>query len=150
MTEAEMEEMEKRERYQKYRDRAKERRNKYGDTETAPPLRIRGLAKATKAEQRKRAAEEMEPGPSNDDNDVAPGLGSGNVGAKLMKAMGWSEGKGLGRADQGRVNPVEASGHSGTAGLGASVEGAPDILPTDTYASKVRKTMRQKFINMQR
>ena len=58
MTEAEVEEMEKREREQKYRDRAKERRTKYGDTETAPPLKIRGLAKA---ERRKRAADTLEP-----------------------------------------------------------------------------------------
>ncbi|XP_055342968.1 RNA-binding protein 5-like isoform X2 [Paramacrobiotus metropolitanus] len=144
MTEEEIEELEAHERNLKYRDRAKERRQKYGETEPAPPLR--GATAAAAASSRKRAA----PSESEavDEEPAKARLGSDNVGAKLMKAMGWSEGKGLGKAKQGKVDPVEAKLHSGTTGLGVE-EGAPDILPTDTYASKVRKTMRNRFRQMQ-
>lgn len=33
-------------------------------------------------------------------------IGSENKGFKLLKAMGWSEGEGLGRKGEGRVQPV--------------------------------------------
>ena len=48
-----------------------------------------------------------------------------NVGAKMMKAMGWEEGAGLGAERQGRLAPINALAEGGrktdgnaTAGLG--------------------------------
>ena len=43
----------------------------------------------------------------------------------------------------------QARGHSGTSGLGATSQAARDILPSDSYANKVRKTMRSRFNYMQ-
>lgn len=37
---------------------------------------------------------------------VLPGKDENNVGNKLLKKMGWSEGAGLGSSGEGRVNPV--------------------------------------------
>ncbi|OQV23898.1 putative RNA-binding protein 10 [Hypsibius exemplaris] len=153
LTEAEIDEIEANERDLRYRDRAKERRLKHGDAEPAPAPRERA-PQPSSAERRRHGKKRSAARVDSDEEDSqttgpAPGLGSDNVGAKLMKAMGWDEGKGLGKSKQGIVDPVEARGHSGTTGLGAASEGAPDILPNDSYANKVRKTMRQRFNQMQ-
>lgn len=34
-------------------------------------------------------------------------IGENNVGNKLLQKMGWSEGQGLGRSNQGRTNIIE-------------------------------------------
>ncbi|XP_034950206.1 cap-specific mRNA (nucleoside-2'-O-)-methyltransferase 1-like [Chelonus insularis] len=41
-----------------------------------------------------------------------------NIGERLMQKMGYSEGKGLGKYGQGRLNPVEAFQQKGRRGLG--------------------------------
>jgi hypothetical protein len=35
------------------------------------------------------------------------GLGSDNIGSKMLQKMGWSSGQGLGRSGQGIINPIE-------------------------------------------
>lgn len=35
------------------------------------------------------------------------GLGSDNIGSRMLQAMGWKEGSGLGRKKQGIVTPIE-------------------------------------------
>ena len=35
------------------------------------------------------------------------GIGGENIGNKLLQKMGWSQGQGLGKANQGRTDPVE-------------------------------------------
>lgn len=37
------------------------------------------------------------------------GLGSDNIGSRMLQAMGWKEGSGLGRKKQGIVTPIEVS-----------------------------------------
>ncbi|KAI6187545.1 AMP-N domain-containing protein [Aphelenchoides besseyi] len=43
-----------------------------------------------------------------------------NVGNKLLKSMGWTEGRGLGRNEQGIVNPIAAEQRAQGVGLGAA------------------------------
>lgn len=45
-------------------------------------------------------------------------IGSDNIGNKLMKKMGWKEGQGLGKTNQGRTTIVQVEQRLGRAGLG--------------------------------
>uniref|UniRef100_A0A3Q2Z3J7 RNA binding motif protein 5 n=1 Tax=Hippocampus comes TaxID=109280 RepID=A0A3Q2Z3J7_HIPCM len=92
MSEAELEELERRETELKYRDRAAERREKYGIPE--PPV-----PKKKKYNQ---------PTPVvNYEQPTKDGLNSDNIGNKMLQAMGWKEGKGLGRNQQGITAPIQ-------------------------------------------
>lgn len=50
---------------------------------------------------------------------VKEGLKEDNIGNKLLQAMGWNEGQGLGKSNQGITQPIEASMRQASAGLGA-------------------------------
>ncbi|XP_075243601.1 RNA-binding protein 5-like [Convolutriloba macropyga] len=106
-----------------YRDRAKERREKHGIS--APPLREYEKAYSSSSNQPAQSKPE-EP------------IGSSNVGNKLMQAMGWKEGEGLGKSKQGITAPIKAAGRESTAGLGA-VSYTRD--PNKTYAENARQAL---------
>ena len=44
---------------------------------------------------------------SNYEQPTKDGLNSDNIGNKMLQAMGWKEGKGLGRNQQGITTPIE-------------------------------------------
>ena len=90
--------------------------------------------------QRARSASSSSTDKSDDDGDDELGLGDdararaeqarqrrgddaastmqSSVGAKMLMALGWTQGTGLGRERQGRTVPVEASEHGAYLGLG--------------------------------
>jgi len=72
------------------------------------------------------------------------GIGSDNIGNKLLQKMGWSAGLGLGKTNQGRTAPIETKRRSATAGLGA--RGA-DIVAEEgaTYKENVKKTLFARY-----
>lgn len=41
-----------------------------------------------------------------------------NKGMQMLLKLGWSQGKGLGKELQGRVNPIDPSSNFGSMGLG--------------------------------
>ena len=88
------------------RDRAAERRAEHGDEE--PPLPLGGVL--------------VEAGALPTD--------ATNVGCKLLKSMGWTEGAGLGLRGDGIREPVAVRGQVGQLGLGSR---APSVY--DRYAS---------------
>lgn len=73
-----------------YRDRAAERRSKYGEPDRPRPP------------PRKPA-----PGAAASVTASLPARPVAGIGNKMMQAMGWKDGQGLGRDNQGRTNPVE-------------------------------------------
>lgn len=86
-----------------YRDRAKERRLKYGEADPPPPNRSR---ERFEKEMRKQTAQMQKQASSNLAN--VP-IDQSNVGNRLLQKMGWSEGQGLGKSNQGRTNIIEVS-----------------------------------------
>ena len=81
-----------------YRDRAKERRQKYGlDDEGPRPNRLK--------EKYLAAVEEAEFTHTKEPKK----LDSSNIGSKMLQRMGWKEGLGLGKSNQGRTSIIEVS-----------------------------------------
>uniref|UniRef100_A0AAX7SGT4 RNA binding motif protein 5 n=1 Tax=Astatotilapia calliptera TaxID=8154 RepID=A0AAX7SGT4_ASTCA len=130
MSEAELEELERKETEMKYRDRAAERREKYGIPE--PPV-----PKKKKFNQ-----------PANYEQPTKDGLNSDNIGNKMLQAMGWKEGKGLGRNQQGITAPIEAQLRTKGAGLGTKGTNYT-LSPSDTYKDAVRKAMFARFTELE-
>ncbi|XP_041638295.1 RNA-binding protein 5-like isoform X1 [Cheilinus undulatus] len=133
MSEAELEELERKETELKYRDRAAERREKYGIPE--PP-----------APKKKKFSQ---PTPViNYEQPTKDGLNSDNIGNKMLQAMGWKEGKGLGRNQQGITTPIEAQLRTKGAGLGTKGTNYT-LSPSDTYKDAVRKAMFARFTELE-
>lgn len=88
---------------QAYRDRAKERRLKYGEVDPPPPNRSR---ERFEKEIRKQSVHMQKQASSN---LAHVPIDHSNVGNRLLQKMGWSEGQGLGKSNQGRTNIIEVS-----------------------------------------
>lgn len=131
LSENELEALEKNDTEQmKYRDRAAERREKYGIPEPPEPKRRKygGISSASVDFEQ----------PTRD------GLGSDNIGSRMLQAMGWKEGSGLGRKKQGIVTPIEAQTRVRGSGLGARGS-SYGVTSTESYKETLHKTMVTRF-----
>ncbi|XP_034668333.1 RNA-binding protein 5-B-like isoform X1 [Drosophila subobscura] len=120
-----------------YRDRAKERRLKYGESDPPPPNRSR-----ERFEQEIKTLQTRQK--NNASAAAALPISSNNVGNRLMQKMGWTEGQGLGRKNQGRTQIIEAEGRTKSIGLGNKVCNLP---PGTDYKSYIKKMMKQRYEN---
>merc|ERR1719411_1533902 len=131
-----------------YRDRAKERRQKYGiDNEGPRPNRLK--------EKYLQAVEEAEF--TNNSSSSASSNNRGhkgrekaidesNIGSKMLQKMGWKEGLGLGKANQGRTSIIEAEARSSQAGLGS--KGSVKSNPNESYKDSVKRTLFSRYHDM--
>jgi len=118
-----------------YRDRAKERRQKFGVTDPPP-------------KKRRQQQQPEADAPVPFEQPTRDGLSADNRGSKLMQKMGWSQGQGLGKTHQGIVDPVEAQQRNSSAGLGA--RGASyNITPGATYKESVKQVMYARYKEME-
>ncbi|XP_032996470.1 RNA-binding protein 5 [Lacerta agilis] len=132
LSEQELEALEMREREMKYRDRAAERREKYGIPEPPEP-------------KRKKV---FDAGTVNYEQPTKDGIDHSNIGNKMLQAMGWREGSGLGRKCQGITAPIEAQVRMRGAGLGAKGS-SYGVSTADSYKDAVRKAMFARFTEME-
>uniref|UniRef100_UPI003AAD6FC9 RNA-binding protein 5-like isoform X1 n=2 Tax=Centroberyx gerrardi TaxID=166262 RepID=UPI003AAD6FC9 len=134
LSEAELEELERKEAELKYRDRAAERREKYGVPEPPAPKKKKFFQPPTPT--------------VNYEQPTKDGLTSDNIGNKMLQAMGWQEGKGLGRHQQGITAPISASLR--TKGTGLGIKGSSyELSASDTYKDAVRKAMFARFTEIE-
>lgn len=79
-----------------YRDRAKERRMKYGDPDEPQPSKLK---------EKYLKSRELADLPVS--ASVSEPIGAENVGNRLLQKMGWTEGQGLGKSNQGRTTIIQ-------------------------------------------
>lgn len=130
----------------KYRDRASERRMKYGKPELSSSAK-----KPKKRENKKRDIEEVDYYSAQiaaTTNSTSILDKSDSVASKLMRKMGWNEGSGLGKNMQGISAPIQATMRQKGAGLG-STAASYDMDPNDTYSDAVRKSARARYESLQ-
>lgn len=123
---------------QNYRDRAKERRQKYGEADPVPVNR-----------SKERFNREMEKQASIAQTYQASTLASlpiseGNIGNKLLQKMGWKAGSGLGKTNQGRTEIIETEQRVSNAGLG-SKSSSYGAGPGDDYKTYIKKMMKKRY-----
>lgn len=116
-----------------YRDRAKERRQKYGEADPPPVNRIRERYEREMERQQAVIQPKL---------PVAP-IGEGNIGNKLLQKMGWSEGQGLGRSNQGRTEIIEAQQRNPSAGLGSQTSSY--AVSGDDYKTYIKRMMKSRY-----
>lgn len=121
-----------------YKDRAKERRLKYGEVDPVPVNR-----------SKERFQREMEKQASMAQTYQASTLASqpiseGNIGNKLLQKMGWKTGSGLGKSNQGRTEIIETEQRVSNAGLG-SKSSSYGAGPGDDYKTYIKKMMKKRY-----
>ncbi|KAL2930821.1 SUPPRESSOR OF ABI3-5 [Bienertia sinuspersici] len=149
-----------------YRDRAAERRRMYGssasygddDLEFGDPNQDLGSRKGASDS----GSMPFPPGvggrgtsESNVQNyDVISSdkaIDESNVGNRMLRNMGWTEGLGLGKDGNGMVEPVQAQSFDNRAGLGSQPkksEAGLEVHPGDSYKTLIQKKALQRFREM--
>lgn len=65
-----------------------------------------------------------------------------SIGAKMLKQMGWNDGQGLGKKNQGRSRIIEVERRAAGAGLGAKVS---KPVSGESYKDAVKRTMMERY-----
>ncbi|CAJ2644556.1 uncharacterized protein LOC123898595 isoform X2 [Trifolium pratense] len=94
-----------------YRDRAAERRNLHGGFGVGPGQKNLAAGDDTASSPDVCPQEATE-------EALKKSFGAGSYAGKLLEGMGWKEGEGLGSSTKGMVDPIQAVGNIGSAGLG--------------------------------
>nr|XP_020644996.1 RNA-binding protein 6 isoform X1 [Pogona vitticeps] len=127
-SEQELAYLERREREGKFKEKASSRRERFEERESPERKRPRNFR--------------------NSESDYKPTdkgrTDSSNKGSRMMQAMGWKEGSGLGRNEQGMTSPVEPESRKRGAGLGT--QGRPSRRQSnETYRDAVRRVMFARY-----
>lgn len=123
--------IERKEREASYRDRAKERRLKYGQTDRIVPMEpVHQIPKESQSKKSRAVDVASKP------------LGLDNKGALLMTKMGWREGVGLGKSNEGITDIIKLESQVGKSGLGSK---SYKVDPSLSYKDAVKQIMYQRY-----
>lgn len=129
-----------------YRDRARERREKFGVVPHRTFDRAEDLSTMPTPPHSGNSSSYAPPDFSHPPlSHFNPGGGASgaDVGSRLMAKMGWQAGQGLGKANQGRTQLVEAEFREAGVGLGVRASKRPP--PSDNYKDNVKRAMYARY-----
>ncbi|KAF9584651.1 hypothetical protein BGW38_005717 [Lunasporangiospora selenospora] len=138
----------------RYRDRAAERRQIYGQPNYPLPPIPQGRSEAgyggpggARSGYGHGHAQEVTIIPEQPTKD---GIKDDNIGNRLLKSMGWKEGQGLGKDGEGIKAPIEASSYGQGVGIGAGLlrkaDGASQTRgPLGNYAETAKDLARRRY-----
>jgi len=129
----------------KYRDRTQERRRVHNQPEVPILPSARGGKPSFPVDAASFSLLASEPPAAKSEPPVDVGKDENNVGNKLLKKMGWSEGSGLGADGEGRSEPVKAAVYASGAGLGASKGREVTSLTSTTYGDAAKESARERY-----
>ncbi|KIO23361.1 hypothetical protein M407DRAFT_78133, partial [Tulasnella calospora MUT 4182] len=121
----------------KYRDRAQERRRVHNQPDVPLPTAANTGKPRFADGPSTEAPSAPTPAPP-----VDPGKDENNIGNKMLKKMGWSEGSGLGTEGEGRAEPVTAAVYASGAGIGASKGKEVTGFTATNYADAAKESVR--------
>lgn len=73
-------------------------------------------------------------------------ISENNKGNKLLQKMGWTEGQGLGRSNQGRTDIIETEARISNAGLGSKNASYGAGAGDCDYKTYIKKMMKSRYI----
>jgi hypothetical protein len=129
------------------RKEMKEIKNKYGLKREEGGERL-SLQYQDRAGQRRIKSGSDNPYEKTEVADVRKAIRSTNKGFKMLSKMGWSEGEGLGKEEQGRVEPVTADQRAERVGLGMAGQTAVRADPKMKQKADIWRKTQKRFDNI--
>ncbi|KAG5458350.1 MAG: hypothetical protein BJ554DRAFT_1434 [Olpidium bornovanus] len=128
------------------------RREMYGQPSTPVPDQHQPFRGGKRKVGTRRGAQLAQPAEIPYEQPAACVIGEENIGNRMLKNMGWSQGTGLGKDGSGIIHPIQcpdetcqAEGYARGVGLGAAATNLSDVYDAnDSYQEKVKKLVRTR------